>query len=71
MKLYVFLDKEENIIDQVRAENHDDAIDISGLPPETDFYSTDTQSIFEMDSEDIVEQSSYPYNNNKGPFAPF
>jgi uncharacterized membrane protein len=41
MKLYIFLDKEGNIISQVRAENHDQAIakDNSKVNFQTDFYS--------------------------------
>ena len=38
-KLYTFLDQDENIITQVRAENHDIAIAITGLDFNTDFYS--------------------------------
>lgn len=41
MKLYVFLNDNDEIISQVRAENHDQAIAITGLPFNTDFYSTD------------------------------
>lgn len=40
MKLYVFLQDGE-IIAQVRAENHDQAMAITGLGFWTDFYSTD------------------------------
>jgi len=42
MKLYTFLDEEEQIINQVRAENHDEAIEKdsnNNVDFFTDFYS--------------------------------
>jgi len=42
MKLYTFLDENENIIEEVRAENHDEALEKSvsdKITFMTDFYS--------------------------------
>ena len=41
MKLYTFLDENDNIIEEVRAENHDQAIERAGagIDFHTDFYS--------------------------------
>lgn len=43
MKLYTFLDQDGNIIEQVRAESHDQAIKLAGVSYETDFYSESIQ----------------------------
>jgi hypothetical protein len=45
MKLYTFLDENENILTEVRAENHDEAVNAAngwtdyGIDYHTDFYS--------------------------------
>ena len=39
MKLYTFLNEEDKIILQVRAENHDQAIEVADMPFNQDFYS--------------------------------
>ncbi len=42
MKLYVFTDEDDEIIEQVRAENHDQAVAMAQVANfETSFYSTD------------------------------
>ena len=41
MKLYTFIDENNEIIIEVLAENHDNAIKKTGLPFMTDFYSED------------------------------
>lgn len=49
MKVYVFLDDNENVIERVVAENHDDAVDKANgwktegelVTSNTDFYSED------------------------------
>jgi phage repressor protein C with HTH and peptisase S24 domain len=47
MKLYVFLDGDGNIIKQVRAEDHGEAVDLANFNGEvnsdTDFYSEDIE----------------------------
>lgn len=44
MKLYIFTkDNSNEIITQVRAENHDEAISIAGVDFNTDFYSTEIE----------------------------
>lgn len=42
MRLYTFTEKDSNeIIVEVRAENHDQALSITGLNSQTDFYSSE------------------------------
>jgi len=42
MKLYVFTDENDEIIEQVRAENHDQAVAMAQIAKsDTSFYSTD------------------------------
>ncbi len=43
MKLYTFLDENYEIIVEVRAENHDQAIAQTGLDFSTNFYSEITE----------------------------
>jgi len=53
MKLYTFLDEDDNILEELRAENHDQAVEKltnkkaikleKELPYGCDFYSTETE----------------------------
>jgi hypothetical protein len=39
MRLYTFLNDADEIICEVRADNHDEAIEAAGVSWDTDFYS--------------------------------
>lgn len=56
MKLYIFLDNDENVITQVRSENHDGAIAQTGLDWNTPFYSESISK--EEESRSLVALNS-------------